>query len=212
MGLVDATKAFAGGPSNFGFRYIKTAVAPFIVRPPGAASAFGDAEVLQTLRALWLNGVAKAEQKAKAKALIHLGLARGNSARLAAASGVDAATLASLAEKTAAGTPASADEINALGQFDAVVSAVLDAAYERADQQYRNASKVLATAVATVLGAVGGWLVYGSPSGSVWGYFVSWHFALALVVGLSAAPLAPLAKDLATSLQAAATAVRATRR
>ena len=76
MGLVDASKAFCGGPSNFGFGYIKTAIEPFLVKAPGAATAFGNVQVLQTLKANWLNGVAKAEQKAKAKALVHLGLLR----------------------------------------------------------------------------------------------------------------------------------------
>ena len=37
-------------------------------------------------------------------------------------------------------TPA---EISILGQFDAVLGAVLDEAYERADQKYRNAAKLL---------------------------------------------------------------------
>jgi hypothetical protein len=213
MGLVDATKAFGGGPSNFGFCHITTAIKPFLVRAPGAATAFGSAEVLETLKANWLNGVAKADQKAKAKALIHLGLTQGNASALAAAAGVDATKLTSLTQKTAAGTPASQDEINVLGQFDAVVSAVLDAAYERADQKYRNASKLLATLVAVVLGGIGGWLVYGSGHpGSVGSYFASWQFGLSLVVGLSATPLAPVAKDLATALQAATTAVRAVRR
>jgi hypothetical protein len=97
--------------------------------------------------------------KAKAKALIHLGLTQGTASGWAAATGVDAAKLTSLAQKTAAGTTPNPDEINVLGQFDVIVSAVLDAAYERGDQKYRNASKVLATLVATRLGAIGGWIV-----------------------------------------------------
>jgi len=202
MGLVDSTKVFGGGPSNFGFGYIEKALAPFFVPAPGGPTVFGRAEALRTLRANWLNGVAKADQKAKAKSLIHLGLTQGNAAALATAAGVDAAKLTALAQKTANGTKVEPDEINVLGQFDAIVSAVLDAAYERGDQKYRNASKFLAMLVATLLGVIGGWVVYGSGmSGG--------QFALCLVVGLSATPLAPVAKDLATSLQAAVTAVRA---
>jgi hypothetical protein len=212
MGLVDATKAFFGGPSNFGFGYIKKAVEPFFVRAPGAPTAFGQEEAMETLRANWLNGVAKPDQKAKAKALIHLGLTQGNAAALAAAAGVDATKLTSLAQKTAAGTKPDPDEINVLGQFDVIVSAVLDAAYERADQKYRNATKLLAMLFATILGVIGGWLVYGKAAESVWNYFGTWQFGLSLLIGLSATPLAPIAKDLATSLQAAVTAVRAVKR
>jgi hypothetical protein len=68
-------------------------------------------------------------------------------------------------------------------------------------------------AVSTILGAVGGWLVYGGgTTASAWGYFGSWHFGVALLVGLSATPLAPIAKDLATSLQAAVGTIRMVRR
>lgn len=104
MGLVDATKAYRGGPSNFGFDYIKSGIEPFLIRSAGAPVAFGKTEILQTLKANWLNGVAKADQKAKAKSLIHLGLTQGNAAELAGAAGVDAAKLTSLAEKIANGT------------------------------------------------------------------------------------------------------------
>jgi hypothetical protein len=211
MGFVDSTKAFSGGPSNFGFGYIEKAVEPFLVGAPGAPTAFGSVETLQTLKANWLNGVAKADQKAKAKALIHLGLSQGNAGSLAAAAGVDAAKLTSLAQKTAQGAKPEPDEINVLGQFDAIVSAVLDAAYERGDQKYRNASKFLALLAATILAAIGGWLVYGSGAPSVWSYFGTWQFGLSLIVGLAATPLAPVAKDLATSLQAAVSAVRTVR-
>jgi hypothetical protein len=205
MGLVDSTKAFGGGPSNFGFGYIEKALTPFFVPAPGGTTVFGKAEALRTLKANWLNGVAKADQKAKAKSLIHLGLTQGNAAALATAAGVDAAKLTALAQKTATGTKAEPEEINVLGQFDAIVSAVLDAAYERGDQKYRNACKVLAMGVATLLGVIGGWIVYGS--GMSGGQFV-----LCLVVGLSATPLAPVAKDLATSLQTAVAAVNVVKR
>lgn len=211
MGLVDASKAFWGGPSNFGFGCIRNAVDPFFFQGPGAPTIFfGKAEALQTLKANWLNGVAKAEQKAKAKALIHLGLTQGNAAALARAAGVDAAKLTSLAQKTAAGTAPTQEEINVLGQFDVVVSAMLDAAYERGDQIYRNASKVLAMLVATILGGIGGWLVFCPKSDCH--YIGTSEFFLSLLVGLSATPLAPIAKDLATSLQSAVSAVRAAKR
>ncbi|HZQ12851.1 MAG TPA: hypothetical protein VFB31_08590, partial [Pseudolabrys sp.] len=79
-GLVDAMKAFGGGPSLVGYGRIKSALAPF----DPALQALGNAP-WQTLRANWLNGVAKADQKAAAKSLIHLALSPGNATKLAAA-------------------------------------------------------------------------------------------------------------------------------
>jgi hypothetical protein len=206
MGLVDASKYFDGGPSAIGFTGIEQALGPFLPAPATPLGvAFGRAEVLATLRANWMNGVAVGDQKAKAKALVHLGLTRGDAARFATAAGVDAGKLASLAAKMADGTQPSQDEINVLGQFDAILSAILDAAYERAEQKYRNACKLLATAVSTVLGVLAGWFL----NGQALGYFASSDFPLALLIGLSGAPLSPVAKDLVSSLQAAVSAVGA---
>ena len=200
MGLVDATKAFGGGPSNFGFSRIKAAIRPFL--PPSATTVDAELDALDTLRANWVNGVAKADQKAKAKSLIHLGLTQGNAATLAAAAGVDGALLQSLAQKTAAGTTPTQSEISVLGQFDVVLSAVLDGAYERADQQYRNGCKVLSLIFSTILGGIGGLIVFGYGP----------ELALSLLVGFVATPLAPVSKDLATSLQAAVAAVSVIKR
>jgi hypothetical protein len=196
MGLVDAFKVFWGGPSNFGYGFIKAAIKRFAPDTADGPGSFGQADILRTLRANWLNGVAEADQKAKAKAMIHLRLTKGDASALAALAGVDAATLQSVAEKAMTGGQVTPAEIAVLGQFDVVLSAVLDEAYERADQKYRNAAKLLSVIVATVLAVFAGWLI----GVNLWASFV---------VGLISAPLAPVAKDLSTALQSAATAVRA---
>lgn len=209
MGLVDAMKAFRGGPSNFGFKFIRAAVRRFSPPSAGGPAAFGWHDIELTLKANWINGVAEADQKAKAKALIHLRLTKGDAPDLAKLAGVDADKLATVATKATNGQPVAADEIAVLGQFDAVLSAVLDEAYERADQYYRNAAKLLAMLVATLLAIVGRWIIYAQdPAGAanLWDYFKTSGFVLALLVGASAAPLAPIAKDLSSSLQAAVSA------
>jgi hypothetical protein len=200
MGVVDASKALWGGPSNFGFGYVAEALEPFLAPLANNPQPSGRAQILRTLKANWLNGVVKADQKAKAKSLIHLGLTGGNAQSLANAAGVDSAKLQSLANKTASGVAVTQDEINVLGQFDAVLSAALDAAYERGDQKYRNAAKLLSMLVATILGGVGGWIVFGSN-------YTQSNIVLSLLIGVIATPLAPVAKDLASSLQAAVSAV-----
>jgi hypothetical protein len=196
MGLVDASKVFCGGPSNFGFGFIARAIKRFVPDTADGPAAYRQADILRTLRASWLNGVASGDQKAKAKALIHLRLTKGDAGHLAGLAGVDAALLASAADKATRGETVSREEIAVLGQFDAVLSAVLDEAYERADQKYRNAAKLLAVLVATVLA------LFGGP-------FVGVDWWGSLLVGLVSAPLAPVAKDLATALQNAVSAVRA---
>ncbi len=200
MGVVDSMKAWRGGPSNFGFKRIEEGVTKFLGSEPAEKGiAFGQADILATLKSNWINGVPKAEQKAKAKSLIHLNLTTGNAKALAAAAGVDPEMLAALATKIAKGEETTKEEINALGQFDAVLSAVLDNAYERGDQQYRNGSKALAMVVATLMSVIGAALIGA-------------NIRIAVLIGISATSLAPIAKDLSTTLQAAATAARLVRR
>jgi hypothetical protein len=63
MGLVDTSKAFSGGASNFGFGYIERALGPFL----SAQGPFDKDKILTTLRANWLNGVAKAESESQSQ-------------------------------------------------------------------------------------------------------------------------------------------------
>lgn len=210
-GLVDSSKAIAGGISNAGFGYIRKALVP-LVGPPGHVPVLG------TLRANWLNGVAKADQKAIAKSLVRLGLTPENAPRLAGETGVDAARLATAARNVHGGEPLTQQDLNILGEFDAIVSAVLDFAYERADQLYRNAAKLTAALIAIALAAVAGGVIYyqgaatGGTTPSLSAYVGSSRFLIALLVGAISVPLAPIAKDVASSVQAAVKVVGMTRR
>ena len=202
-GLVDATKAFRGGISNIGFRTVKHAVDKLVFNPPGA-QIYGKKQIFETLNANWINGVATPVQKATAKSLIHLGLNPTNASQLAEETGIAPAQLTAVAAKIAGGTALTAQEVALLGQFDAVVSAILDAAYERADQKYRNAAKLASAVIAIMLAAIGGYQLYTGTN-----YFRSPEFCLALLVGAIATPLAPVAKDLSSSIAAAVSAVGA---
>ena len=215
-GLVDASKAVAGGMSNPGFGFIREAVRPLLGGADGV-TAFGAEQILATLRANWLNGVAKADQKAVAKSLIRLGLTPGNAERLAAATGVDATELNAAAQRVQNGTALTQQDINILGRFDAVVSAILDLGYERADQMYRNSAKGAAALVAILLAAIGGGIIFFGDTGSTTppsleGYLSSRLFLLSILIGAMSTPLAPVAKDISSSLQAAVKAVSAARR
>jgi len=209
FGLVDASKAFWAGPSNFGFGRISNAIDRVIgdTGQTGTGTLFGKKDILKTLRADWVNGVATANQKAAAKSLIHLFLSPSNADQLAKASGVDPAAFAAAVTRMHNGTTLTPQDMNVLGRFDAIVSAVLDEGYERGDQQYRNAAKILATLVATVLAVIGGWIINNGNGSS--SYFSSTNFGLSVLVGLLSTPLAPIAKDLSSSLSAAVKAVNA---
>lgn len=162
MGLVDTTKLFGGGPSNFGFGDIERALAPFLDALASSSAPFGKHAILRTLKADWLNGVAKDDQKAKAKSLIQLSLSQVTAGVLANVAAVDPDELRSAVQKKASGQAAAPHEAGALGQFDAVLTAVIDAAYERGEQKYRNAAKFLAMVTSVALGGISGLIVFGT--------------------------------------------------
>jgi hypothetical protein len=158
------------------------------------------------LEANWISGVAKSDQKAKAQALIKLGLASANAPRVAAASHVDAKALTAAVKKLETGAKLTDADLNVLGRMSATIDALLDAAFERADQRYRNVCRLLAGGLCIGLSWVA-WLLWKPTTGeappSVWA---------ALAVGLLAVPLAPVAKDLTGALSAAMRALKAANR
>jgi hypothetical protein len=194
-GVVDAGKAIGGGVSNFGVGDIKAVISKLI--PDGSnASELGLKSVLVTLRANWLNGLAMADQKSIAKALIKLNLNPASAKQMSDATGVDGPLLASVATKLGTGAALSQQETDVYGRFDLILSAMLDQGYQRGDQRYRNTAKLFAIPVAIVLALIGAQaLNLGDFSSYGW---------KAVIFGLLATPLAPVAKDLSSAIQAGA--------
>ena len=197
--LVDATKAFGGGVSNRGMRCVSHAIGKFL---KADSAAFGS--VRNTLRANWINGnPSLSDQKSIAKTLIKLHLSPDNAAHMAAATGVNAGLLKQVAGKyQAPGAPLTADEQNVASRFDLQLASLLDEAYQKADQSYRNTAKVLAIVFAVALAIAAKLALVGTAD-------VSWGEAV--IAGLLAAPLAPVSKDLASALQAAVKAMQVIR-
>jgi hypothetical protein len=193
-GVVDVSKGFGGGVSNRGFGDIKKVVSQFIPLSSGGASALSRTSVLATLRANWLNGMALGDQKSVAKALIKLNLNTASAGAMAAATGVDATVLESIAKKLPAGTDLTKEETDAYGRFDLLLTAVLDQGYQRGDQRYRNSAKLLAVPVAVCLALLGAWAMSTQSLSSL----DAWR---AVFGGLLATPLAPVAKDVASAIQ-----------
>lgn len=190
-GLVDTTKLFSGGVSNAGYSAIRQQLAPFDT----LLDAIPESAAYTTIYGLWINGAALDDQKAKAKALIKLGFSPNTVNAMGAATGLPVTALTPLAVNIAAGADLTPAQVNIYGQLDAVLSAVIDGAYEKADQRYRNAAKGLAAAIAIALALIGGYAVDQKDWGTYW--------LLYLVIGAIATPLAPVAKDITTAINTA---------
>lgn len=207
FGLVDASKAFNGGVSNFGFGHVKKALEPF-----DAALRKVSPDWLETVRANWINGVPKEDQKATAKSLVRLGLCPENAAAMAVAARIDAASFLAVVTAIDTGGALTNADADLLGRFNGAIDASMDAGYERGDQQYRNSCRLFAGLVAVTLAVWAGGLLEsgGAFKGhalALSAYWFSSDWWMAVIVGLIAVPIAPIAKDLASSLQAAARAV-----
>ena len=191
-GVVDVSKGFWGGISNRGFGDIKRVVSNFI--PPGgtALSGTGQTSALATLRANWLNGMALGDQKAVAKSLVKLNLTEATAAKMAASAGVNADLLVSVAKKLATAESLTQQETDAYGRFDLMLTSLLDQGYQRGDQRYRNSAKLLAVPVSVALAVIGAQAM-GISGADLW---------RAVVAGFLATPLAPVAKDLSSAIQA----------
>ncbi len=202
FGLLDSSKAFWGGVSNVGLSHIRGSLKDF----QGVLGAgVGEARWWGVIRANWLNGMAKVEQKATVRAMLKLGLNTDTAEELAKGCKVDGPALRAVAVKLAKGQELSDTDLNLLGRVNAVLDAVLDCAFERAEQQYRNVSRLLAGVLAIVLAGVVQviWRIQDPASAP--------SFWVAVAVAVMAVPVAPVAKDLTSALSAAMRALKATR-
>jgi hypothetical protein len=200
-GLVDTSKAIWGGISNLGFGFIKDALMPF----ERALKVVNETAPFELARANWLNGMDKADQKAAIKGLIRLGTTSETAGDLArAVKGISSDVLERVARKIENIEALDDSELAVLARFDAVVDARLDAAFERADQRYRNSARFAAAIIAVLLAEAGAWTVYGKFDQSI--------FLTGLFVGLIAVPMAPIAKDLTSAISTAVSSFKALRR
>lgn len=201
FGLVDATKAFKGGISNVGCGFIYDALRPYI----SALQTVSQTDPYAICKANWLNGMDKAEQKASARNLIRLGFKSETAADMADSVLPDSRELlVGIAQKIDSGETPTEPELTVLARFDAIIDARLDAAFERADQKYRNVSRVAAAGIAIVLAEIGAVSFNGTTDYQT--------LLLGLFVGIVAVPVAPLAKDLTSALSTATAAFKAIKR
>lgn len=203
FGFVDATKAVFGGVNHIGFPGIRKKMQQML--PTGNASSSVLPYALETLRQNWYSGTDLTSQKAIAKSMVKLCLNPNTAGSLATATTVDAPTLKAIATSISTGTSLTTPQSDTYARFDLTLTAILDATYQHADQQYKNSTRGLAMVVAILLAIAGTCVIndvglFGLTPDAFW---------QAVIIGLLATPLAPISKDLATALATTVDALQA---
>jgi hypothetical protein len=204
FGLVDATKVFWGGVNHVGFSRIEKRVTSLMPSATGTVNSLPLSDALNTLKGNWFHGTDLASQKSIAKSLIKLHLDADNAPALAKATNTDPTMLATIAGKMAIGTSLTPAESDVYARFDLIVTALLDDTYQMADQDYVNGARALALVFAIGLAIAGAGVLDNGFQGP--------HILEALIVGLLATPLAPIAKDLSSALSTAVNSLQAAKK
>jgi hypothetical protein len=200
FGLVDACKALPGGGiSRIGFKFIRQTILKLSPEVPSLDnSALSQNVLLFTLQSQWINGVAAtADQVSIAKSLVKLRLTPDTAPALAAATGINATILSQIAASIQSGTPLTPQQSDVYGRFDLLLTTLLDQAYQRGSQRYRSSAKLAAVPIAVVLALVA---AHSLPTQIT--------TAQAVLLGLIATPIAPVAKDIASAITTASQAIQ----
>ncbi len=130
---------------------------------------------------------------------VRIGLTQENAAAMAKHVGVVAeADLEAAAKQLQEQGKLEENLRNILGRFELAVDARIDAALALAKSQYVGYVRMLASAVAVGLALIAALFLQPDKAG----------FITAIIVGIAAIPLAPIAKDVAKGLRVAGEAIR----
>jgi hypothetical protein len=209
-GIVDGFKMspkFAAA----GFGQIRQALGDAIFA--SLANAYGS-RFQDFLQAQYINGRSKGELPRSLRQGARLALAPGNAAAMAGELGhLDGATLTAAAAAIEKGEELSSAQQSLVSRFELAVDTRIEAALALAENKYKAVMQMRASAVAVILSLVGSFAIHvqTAETGGVTHNFDIEAFFIALIVGVAAVPLAPIAKDVSTALQQAARATRATK-
>lgn len=166
-------------------------------------NAYGD-NYHSFMTSLYRDGRRKDELKEIICTGMRIGLDKENAPIMASIVGRNMeALLTSAAQKTAVGEELEPNEKNVLDHFVLVANARVDAAMVLADKAYGNAIRFRAFFVALGISVIAtlAYINIGKASYN--------DLIMAILVGITAVPLAPIAKDVANAFQSAAKAIAA---
>lgn len=190
FGIVEALKWTPIGLMGFG-QVTRLLGAPVL---EALRVAYGP-ESLGLLEAQYRTGRSSGQLPKSIRQGVRVGLTPDTAGALADRLGVVAAKdLVAVAGALQKGTDLTDEQRSVLGRFELALDARIDAALALADDRYAGSMRVIASLVAIVIALAVG--IYAGQS-----------MLLALIVGIAAVPIAPMAKDLSSAIRAAGQAL-----
>lgn len=203
-GVVDGFK-YSDGFASAGFNRIQETMGANAYASLGKAYGNGYENLL---RAQYLEGRKQGELVRTLRQGVRIGLTENNAAAMADEIGViEGEDLKAIAANVRSGEGLSDNQKNMLSRFELAVDARVGAAVALADKSYKSIMQMRASVAAIGLAMVG---AFGLREAGVanMNSGTAETLLLALVVGVAAVPLAPIAKDVAKAVQSAAKATR----
>lgn len=208
FGIVDGFK-FIDNWAAAGFKQIRKTLGEALFN--SMHNAYGNG-FEAFLRAQYINGRSSGEVVRSLRQGVRLGLTGENAAQMASSLGhIDPETLQEAASKVDEGTELNNKQRSIIARFEVALDARVDAALALAESKYKAVMQVRASIVAIVLSVIGSIAIHievAEDTGKLMHTFNFEDFVIALIVGVVAVPLAPIAKDVASALQSVAVATR----
>ncbi len=209
FGVVEALKWTPVGTLGLNaFRHLLGPLYPALASPYGK-----DYDAL--LEAQYRKGRSKGELPATVRRGVRLALSEENAANLAEFVGIPAVPgerLRQIAGRVQSGGLLDEQDKTLLARFELAVDTRIDAAFALAENQYTGGVRCVASVLAIAIAQVAAALIAGtcgSAATSCPGAMGTAELhVVALIVGVAAVPLAPIAKDLATAVRAADKALK----
>lgn len=205
-GIVDGFK-FNAKFAAAGFNQIKVALGTPIFEALRFAYGTDFSEFLQ---AQYINRRSKGELPRTLRQGVRLALNSDNAEQLAAAVGhLDGKTLKEAAHAVETGADLTDPQRSLIARFEVAVDTRIEAALALAETKYKGIMQMRASLVSIVLALAGSMAINVEQGES--GLVHTFDFedlVIALIVGIAAVPLAPIAKDVSSALQAATKATK----
>ncbi len=206
-GIVDGFK-FSAKFASAGFNQIKMALGAPIYE--ALRYAYGS-QFTNLMRAQYINGRSSGDLPRTLRQGVRLALNSENAEALAATIGhLDGKALKDAATAVETGANVSHQQRSLIARFEVAVDTRVDAALALAENKYKGVMQMRASGVSIVLAVIGSFAFnVQQNSDGLTHAFTFEDFVIALVVGIAAVPLAPIAKNVSTALQSVAKATKA---